>query len=494
MYYNVQHPEMAVSQLGLLTYMRLDTQRSLFHLDPLRLRAEPARPTAATTEPAATTTSPTTTRTPGQTGPTEAPAPEYNVLNIDFDALLDDTTDPRLRELDEYFQSVPPTKKNDHTGRYEGYNLIFITAEAFSHLAVREDVTPTLYKMMHEGYLFTNFYTSYWGVSTSDGEYVATTGLVPKSGAWSYSQSSDNSMPFAMGNELNARGYTSLAYHNHSYDYYDRDRSHPNMGYDYKGLGNGLDVTPIWPESDLEMMQVTVPEYISSEPFHAYYMTVSGHLRYNFYGNNMAMKNQALVEDLPFSEPVRAYLAAQIELDHAMEYLLDELERAGIADHTLIAMSADHYPYGLTYEENEELAGHPLDPDFELYRNAFILYSAGMEPERIDEPASSLDILPTLLNLMGLPYDSRLLMGRDLFSDAPPLVFFYDRSFITNKGRYNAKTNVFTPVERGDATEKDWETYRTYISETISEKFRVSAEVLDLDYYAHVLPEGIGGG
>ena len=135
-------------------------------------------------------------------------------------------------------------------------------------------------------------------------------------------------------------------------------------------------------------------------------MTVSGHLRYNFTSNSMSIKNQALVQDLPYSEPVRAYLATQIELDRAMEYLLDELERAGVADRTLIAMSADHYPYGLSNAENEELAGHPLDPDFDIYRNAFLLYSPGMEPEQIDTPASSMDILPTLLNLMGLPYDS----------------------------------------------------------------------------------------
>ena len=153
-----------------------------------------------------------------------------------------------------------------------------------------------------------------------------------------------------------------------------RDLSHPDLGYVYKAVGNGLEITESWPESDLEMIDVTTGEYMNEEPFHAYYMTVSGHLEYNFQGNAMAAKNQALVEDAPYSEHVRAYLACQIELDRALELLLERLEEAGVADNTVIALTADHYPYGLTPEEQSELAGHTLEENFELYRNACILY------------------------------------------------------------------------------------------------------------------------
>ena len=119
------------------------------------------------------------------------------------------------------------------------------------------------------------------------------------------------------------------------------------MGYEYKGLGNGLNVKETWPESDFEMMELTVPEYINSEPFHAYYMTVSGHMQYSFTGNYIARKNMDFVKDLAYSDQAKAYLATQIELDRALEYLMNELEEAGVADRTLIALSADHYPYGL---------------------------------------------------------------------------------------------------------------------------------------------------
>ena len=156
---------------------------------------------------------------------------EYNVLNIDFDSLLSGEEDETLREMHRYFAGLKPTEKNEFTGKYQGYNLILITAEGFSHLAVRPDVTPTLYKLYQEGYKFTNFYTPLWGVSTSDGEYVACTGLIPKTGIWSFKRSAQNSLPLVMGNQLKKLGFQTVAYHNHSYKYYGRDFSHPNMGY-----------------------------------------------------------------------------------------------------------------------------------------------------------------------------------------------------------------------------------------------------------------------
>ena len=402
-----------------------------------------------------------------------------NAMDIDFDALRADTADETLGSMHDYFGSLPPTARNDHTGRFEGYNLVFLTAEAFSHYAVDEEVTPTLFKMADEGYTFTNFYNPVWGVSTSDGEYVATTGLIPKSGVWSMLASGENSMPFAMGNQLGRLGYTTKAYHDHTYDYYGRDVSHPNLGYDYTGLGNGLDVTPTWPESDVEMIDVTTDEYVHHEPFHAYYMTVSGHLLYNWGGNFIAVKNRELVQDLPFGEAAKAYMATQIELDRALELLLDRLEEVGVADRTLIVLRADHYPYGLEKKDLDDLAGHEVDERFELHRSSLIIYSPGMEHEVADEPVASLDIIPTLSNLLGLEFDSRLLMGRDVFSGADPLVIFNDRSFITDKGRYDSRSGEFTPVDGAEVPDG----YRQAVSEEIDRKFWFSAQILDQDYY-----------
>lgn len=405
---------------------------------------------------------------------------ENNILNIPFSELLEKESKAVIKDMHGYFMNVEPTKKNKYTGMFKDKNLILITAEGFSPYAVNKDITPTLYMMQETGFKFTDFYTPLWGVSTSDGEYVACTGLLPKEGVWSFYKSAKNYMPFSMGNQLKNIGYNTYAYHNHYFDYYFRNESHPNMGYIYKGLGNGLNVTETWPESDVEMIELSVPEFINNQPFHTYYMTVSGHLQYNFMGNYIANKNRSLVEHLDYSEHVKAYFACNIELDRAMERLIKELENAGIAEDTLIAISPDHYPYGLTKQEISELAGKEIISDFDLYKGVFLLWCKGMEPIEINKPSSSLDIIPTISNLMGLDYDSRLLMGRDILSDSEPLVVFEDRSFITDKIIFEAKTEKVIAKEGHNVDS-------AYINEKmnqVKQKFKYSSLILDTNYYS----------
>ena len=90
-------------------------------------------------------------------------------------------------------------------------------------------------------------------------------------------------------------------------------------------------------------------------------MTVSGHANYTFRGNYIATKNRDAVKDLPYNEGGRAYMATQIEVDKAMEYLLERLREKGMAERTLIVMNADHYPYQMDKEDYDQLAGTKLE-------------------------------------------------------------------------------------------------------------------------------------
>src|SRR5690606_17424906 len=292
LYYNSSLPLLSVERLGLLTTMRLDLQRLLTHWSP---KLEPPQPLPNNSSQV----SGGKKNQEKQVEEDVVEIIEYNVMDIDFSKLIGNEKNEEVKAMHKFFQSMEPTAKNDMTGKYKGYNLILLTAEGFSPYAVHKEVTPTLYKLVHEGYNFSNFYTPIWGVSTSDGEYVALQSLIPKSGVWSFQRSGSNHLPFVLGNQLKKLNYKTNAYHNHTYTYYGRNISHPNMGYDYKGLGNGLDVKETWPESDLEMLEKTVDDYINNEPFHAYYMTVSGHMQYSFTGNYIAWKNKKHVEHLP---------------------------------------------------------------------------------------------------------------------------------------------------------------------------------------------------
>lgn len=412
--------------------------------------------------------------------------PVDNIMSIDFESLINSETDSELLAMNKYFSSLTPTQTNEYSGIFKGKNLVFMTCEALSKYAVRPDTTPTLYKMMTEGFYFTNFYNPSWPVSTSDGEYVACTGLIPKSGVWSFYRSGEqkNLMPFCMGNALNPLGYRTLAYHNNDYTYYNRDISHPNMGYIYKGQGNGLNITTRWPQSDLEMIQLTYNEYMHNTPFHAYYMTVSGHMEYTWIDNSMSSKHKQEVIDLPYSMPVQAYLACNMELDQACEFLLQKLNELGIAEDTVIVLSPDHIPYGLTYEEYSELAGQELSPDLgpDYFESVCIIYCQGMEPVVVDKITCSLDIIPTLCNLFGIEYDSRLLMGYDMFSTASSLVIFDNYSWLSDAGYYDAKTRKFTANE---GIEVD-SSYVSTMNKVVSNKFKYSAKILERDYYGYL--------
>jgi phosphoglycerol transferase MdoB-like AlkP superfamily enzyme len=461
-------PSLSVPRFGVLTTLRLDIKNMLEN--------RPGVLDAKYHDEAGNTASPRGSA-PAAAGVEKIGG--FNTLDIDFEGLIAGEKDAALLGMHRYFSAVAPTRKNAYTGLFKDYNLVWIVAEGFSTLALDKTHTPTLWKLANGGFQFSNFYNPVWSVSTSDGEYVASTGLLPKAGVWSYYKSASNHMPFGFGRLFSALDYEARAYHDGTYTYYKRDKSYPNMGYVYKGIGNGLCMKKQWPASDLEMMEVTIPEYAGDSRFHTYYMTVSGHLNYSFAGNAMAYKHKSAVADLPYSEPPGAYIACQMEFDQAVKLLIDRLGAAGALDRTVIAISGDHYPYGLTVPQMEEITGKPIEANFELYRSTFIVWNSAMKPVRTDKFCSSLDIMPTLANLFGLPYDSRLIMGTDILSDSPPLVIFNNRSFITDRGRYNALTDQFVPVS-GAAAPKG------YASETLAavkNKFKYSSLILDKDYY-----------
>lgn len=427
-------------------------------------------------------------------GEIERPRPVLDehdrIMDIDFDALISGEEDRDLQAMHEYFASAEPTERNQWTGYFQGKNLVWIVAEAFSTLALDPELTPNLCRLSQEGFVFQNFYTPLWGLSTSDGEYVTTTGLIPKAGTWSYLQSAENYMPFGFGSQFKARGYRTLAYHNNTYTYYGRDESYPNMGYEYYGVGNGLNVARTSPASDLEMMEKSLPQYLYEDRFMVYYLTFSGHLNYNREQNDMAAKHWDLVEKRPLTEGPKAYLASQVELDRAVGYLLEQLEAAGKLDDTVIVLSGDHYPYGLQDEEISELLGHPVDPDFEKYESTLILWNSEMkQPVQVDKYCSSLDVMPTLANLFDLEYDSRLLAGRDILSDAPGLVIFSNYSFLSERGGYRFLQEQFIPWGEG---RPDDEQYVAEILQEVRDRFRFSALILDKDYYRYLFaPETI---
>ena len=467
--YNESHaPMITINKVGLLSMEVLDLKRYLFGFEE-KLVVDNIH----------------------EEKPDIKPEKTYNILDIGFDQLESNEVNETIKTLHQYFKGVTPTEQNEYTGIFKGKNLIYITAEGLDTIAIDKDITPTLYKMVNSGFIFKNYYQPLFTVSTSDGEYMYLNSLIPKEGVWSFYRSSNIKMPFSLGTEFNKLGYDAVnAYHDHTYTYYNRDESHPNLGFNiYKGCGNGLETLmncKRWPESDVEMIDATINDYIDKDKFMIYYMTVSGHLNYTFSGNSMSYKNKDVVKDLPYSDNVKAYIAANVELDRALEKLLGYLTEKGKLDDTVIVISPDHYPYGLKTYELNEVSKTDRSDKFEMFHTSLILYNNAMKENKVVEKyVSSIDVLPTVYNLFGVNYDSRLLMGTDALSESEGLVMLSDRSWINENGSYNSMTGKFTSFKEGLP-----EDYVSKINAKVYGKFTTSSLLLYekngkyLDYYS----------
>lgn len=402
-----------------------------------------------------------------------------------------------IQNLTNYLNTRSVSTTNEYTGIFEGYNLIYICAEAFWTYAVDEEITPTLYKMANKGVVLNNYYNSFKN-TTTNGEFAFATSLWPDlsriadqgTDVGSFYQSATCYMPVGLGDIFNELGVHSKAYHNYYGEYYRRILSWPNLGYDCKFLAHGLHFTTVWPSSDLELMEQTVDDYIGDDRFHAYYMTFSGHGPYAP-SNWMYQKNADIIKGYigeDKNQEVYGYLAGNYELDKAMEYLLERLEQAGKLDNTVIVIAGDHYPYNLSDRGREALVGFKMDTDFDIYKSTCIIYNAGLKENIVtDTYCCNVDILPTVLNLLGITYDSRLFMGKDIFSEGVHKAVLYNMSFITDLVRYNSATDECKWSEAASKMDENQrDKYIDNMINLINSEYAASLQIIKNNYYQFV--------
>ena len=491
--------DLAVEKLGVMEALTADVRMAVFPSGNSELMfAESSETTAApTTEEVITgiaedmmstsETSETTTEKQIDTSP--------QVMDIDFDKIAE-SAGGGVASLCDYFKSLTPTNKNEYTGMFKGMNVIWITAEGFSGYLFETDKFPTLKMMSEKGFRFTNYYQPIWYGSTYGGEYANLLGSPTRNGGYlSMYQASFNKagMYFSLANNLNKQGYHSYGFHNNDYDYYDRNISHPVLGYEWIANGSGLEPqyseygNVLWPQSDQVMIEDTFDKYTKEEPYHLYYLTVSGHVNYNYAGNAMSARHKAEVENLKYDETTKAYIACQIELELAVEEIITRLKKNGQYENTVIILAGDHVPYN-DMNVLDSLAGRKLDTKFECYKSSLIIFSGAMEKSvKVDKVCSSIDILPTVLNLMGIEYDSRLIIGQDILSDSPGFVVYPDMSFMTDDFCYSA-TRGTTCDKKGNSLEVDEATVN-YWNSYAANKMIAANGIVDYDFYKYISGE-----
>ncbi len=417
-----------------------------------------------------------------------------NEMDIDFTSVLENEA---TRGVTEYILSNGASSKNEYTGIFAGKNLILIAAESYCSAFIHPDLTPTLWRLTHKGFYFSDYYQPEWGGSTTTGEMAFLVGLAPQWGDDSMIKTSGHNMYFTMGNQLKRAGYNSWAFHNGAYDYYQRQTTHQNLGYD-AWIANETGMADLCGQEypcDTDMIENTIGIWIDKQPFSVYYMTLSGHAPYTpdlnvvqrWYPQVSACYGET------YAEKVIYYICCQMELENMLSIIVSRLEEAGIADDTVIALVGDHYPYGLGAGEAwgndrsyiSDLLGTPNEHDWQRDKNGLIIWSGCLENElsamqcEISTPVMSLDVLPTLSNLFGVEFDSRLLPGRDVFADTHGLVFWSSLDWVTERGKFDWGEQQFYPA---DGCEADPD-YIASVNRQVENIYSMSRVIVDTDYY-----------
>ena len=493
-----------VEQLGMFNFIRLDIKHMIW---PVQQELEPGEDPVPTPDP-----DPQPTPTPIDTSP--------NIIDLDFDAMLAGTSKKDIQSLVKYFKSAPASNRNKYTGMFKDYNIVFFTVEGMSGYGISKELTPTLYKLTHEGFIFNNFHSALHFTSTSNGECQNLLGLYPKNGnpiTMSRTGELKTNTYFSLATQLNKLGYQSFGYHN-NINMYNREASHKNLGYNFKYIhynsaykpyndcidwegSGGLNSGKLrWPQRDSFLVEHTVDDYINgSQPFNVYYMTITGHTPYT-YTSWVFNEWRDRISQLNYTEKTKAYIASLMEFDKAVETMINKLQEAGKLDKTLIVFAPDHIPY-FDIDTLEELTGRKFGDtkdfqsinerniDFDVYKNCLAIWTPSIADQKIeiDKVCCQVDILPTLSNLLGLEYDSRMLAGRDILSDSEGIVIFSSRSWRTAKGTYNRYSKEFTPAAGVTMTAEEQEAYSKSINSMVSSRTSMTAMIVENNFYNYAL-------
>ena len=159
--------------------------------------------------------------------------------------------------------------------------------------------------------------------------------------------------------------------------------------------------------------------------------------------------------------------------------LFEELEKNNKLDDTVIVLVPDHVPYGLSTDEMNELSEVDRNDEFYKYKSNLVIYNKNINKYLSNNNyCSNIDILPTILNLYGFEFDSRLFMGRDILSNNDGMVVFGNRNIITKNYKYSNMNDVmYGKLDKN---------YLNEIKNNIYMKYRISRLILENNYYNYL--------
>ncbi len=405
-----------------------------------------------------------------------------------LDKIIENETNQNLNNITNYIKNATITNYNDHTGIFEGKNLIVIMMESANEIIINKDLYPNFYKLYTEGISFKNNFSPRNSCSTGNNEFSGMTGLYTIQNNCTANIYRDNTYFTSIFNLFKNAGYKTSSMHNYTEHYYARSIIHKNLGsdiyYGVQDLGiNYYNVYKDW-SSDEDFMNAAMDITLNNNatnPYMLWLTTVSSHQPYGV-SSEEGDKYLSITENSDYSMELRRYMSKLKTLDNSLGILLERLKASNTLDDTVIVLYGDHYPYGLKNSDINSVLSYDLS-DYEVERTPMVIYNSTIKSEVVDKYSSFVNLTPTVANLFNLDYDPRKYMGTDVFSDEYlNIVAFADGSWKNSEAFYDARTASIKYY-----TDKTYTTDEIVnINNMVTTKMQVSEAIIRNNYFNYL--------
>ena len=330
-----------------------------------------------------------------------------------------------------YVQAFAETESEPYYGLAKGRNLIIVQVEALQGFVINRDfygheITPNLNALIKDdSFYFPNYYYIVGAGNTADAEFTVNNSLYPPTDMAAYIKYTDKNyygLPFV----LKDNGYKSaVVFHGYLREYWNRDKAYPYQGFDHYYsqesfssdhiIGLGVSDERFFKES-VQILKT------KEQPFYAFMITLSSHHPYWLPHSDRMLPVPEHLDNTLFAN----YFVAINYVDYAIGCLIDELKVAGLYENSVIVIYGDHYGMpndSENYSLASEFFGH-LYYEGDFFRVPMIIHIPGSGiTQTVERPSSHIDVMPTVLHLLGMRNEGGVMFGHNMLSDDTTPVF-----------------------------------------------------------------------
>lgn len=428
--------------------------------------------------------------------------------------------DKALKKVTDYYKENKYTpSNNEYTNIFKGKNIIVIHAESMQKFAMdltfnNKEVTPNLNKLANEGIFFSNFYSQVGVGTSSDAEFTFNTSLMPSTKGTVFVNYFDRDY-ISIPKLLKEQGYYTYSMHANTGEFWNRNTMHKSLGYDKfynkdsytidETIGLGLSDKSFFRQSVDIMKQIKEEE---NKPFYSLLIMLSNHTPFSDLALmedykttiDVTIDNQTVTRDYLNNTTMGNYLKSVHYADSAIGEFIDNLDKEGLLENTVLVIYGDHdarldfEDFNLLYNydpitdtiktENDEGYIPYTKYNYELDRKVpFIIWTKDQNYNlNVNTPMGMIDVLPTLGNMIGIHSDYQL--GKDIMNlkGDDNTVTFIDGSFLTSKVYYNSPKGEIYSINNEPITEE-------YIKERAkksSDLIEISNDIITYDFIKEI--------